>query len=135
MAKSSDYILANEVDGEPLTESWPLRLVGDGVATDGSLGGHSVGGVATVALTVFEAETPVPEIRIIKYGEDCQTVLAEETVTYQWMEENLEVIGDGKTVYRYEGIIFDPEDEWGDNIAVPKDFKIENAVKGTGSRI
>jgi len=131
VAKSSDYILANEVDGEPLTESWPLRLVGDGVATDGSLGGHSVGGVATVALTDFEAETPVPEIRIIKYGEDGQTVLAEETVTYQWMEENLEVIGDGKTVYRYEGIIFDPEDEWGDNIAVPKDFKIENAVKGT----
>lgn len=134
VAKSSDYILANECDGGPLTDSWPLRLVGDGVATDGSLGGHSVGGVATIVLTNFEAEIPVPEVRIVKYGEDGKTILAEKTVTYQWMEENLEVIGDGKTVYKYEGISNDPDDIWGDKISVPKDFKIENAIKGTRVR-
>ncbi len=66
------------------------------MAKDGSLGGRSVGNVVEIELTAFEAAKPVPEIRIVKYAEDGVTVLAEKTVDYRWMEENLDVIGDGK---------------------------------------
>ncbi len=93
VAWSNDYIIANKLNGKPITESGPLRLVGDGVAKDGALGGHSVGSVAEIELTAFEEATPVPSLRIVKYAEDGATVLAEKTVDYRWMEDNLEVIG------------------------------------------
>jgi len=53
VAWSNDYIIANKLNGKPITESGPLRLVGDGVAKDGALGGHSVGSVAEIELTAF----------------------------------------------------------------------------------
>ena len=134
VAWSSDYLIANRVNGKPLTDSWPLRLVGDGVAKDGALGGHSVGSVVEIELTEFQAATPAPEVRIVKYAEDNVTVIAEKTVDYLWMEENLETIGDGKTVYRYEGITNNPDDIWGDTETYPGGYKIENAVKGTRVR-
>ena len=45
VAWSNDFIIANQLNGKPLTDSGPLRLVGAGVAKDGSLGGRSVGNV------------------------------------------------------------------------------------------
>ena len=48
---------------------------------------------------------------------------------YLWMEKELEVIGDGKTVYRYEGITNNPDDIWDADETYPGGFKIENAVK------
>ena len=45
------------------------------------------------------------------------------------MEKELEVIGDGKTVYRYEGITNNPDDIWDADETYPGGFKIENAVK------
>ena len=134
VAWSNDYIIANKLNGKPITESGPLRLVGDGVAKDGALGGHSVGSVAEIELTAFEEATPVPSLRIVKYAEDGVTVLAEKTVDYRWMEENLEVIGDGKTVYKFEGVTNNPDDVWDAAETYPGGFKITNAVKGTRVR-
>ncbi|MGI6575593.1 MAG: S-layer homology domain-containing protein [bacterium] len=134
VAWSNDYIIANQCNGKPLTSAWPLRLVGDGVAKDGSLGGTSVGNVVEIALTSFAANQPVPEIRIIKYSEDGTTIVAERTVDYKWMEKNLEVIGDGKTVYKFEGITNDPNDVWDAAETYPGGFKVANAVKGTRIR-
>ena len=66
------------------------------------LSGTSVGSIAEIELTSFETAQDIPEVRIVKYDEDGVTILKEITVDYLWMEKELEVIGDGKTVYRYE---------------------------------
>jgi hypothetical protein len=49
-------------------------------------------------------------VNVIKYAPDGTTILDETTVTYQWMEDNLPVQGDGATHYYYQGPVF--EDEW-----------------------
>jgi hypothetical protein len=136
VAQSSDYIVANKINGEKLSgSSWPLRLVGDGVAkTDGSLGGKAVGNIAEIELTDFNAVQPIPELHVIKYDEDRTTILDEITVDYLWMQENLEVIGDGTTVYKFQGVTFDPDELWDPEETCPTGFKIENAVKGTRIR-
>jgi len=133
IAWSSDYIIANKLNGAPLTGSWPLRLVGNGVANDGALGGFSVGNIAEIELTSFETALPIPEVRIIKYAEDNTTILDETTADYLWMERDsgLDVIGDGTTVYRYEGITNNPDDVWDADETYPGGYKIANAVKGT----
>ncbi|OPX86461.1 MAG: Endo-1,4-beta-xylanase A precursor [Pelotomaculum sp. PtaB.Bin104] len=132
VAWSNDYIIANKCNGEPLTESWPLRLVGAGVAKDdGSLSGTSVGNIVEIELTSFETVLPVPEVRVIKYAEDGTTILNEVTVDYLWMQENLDVIGDGTTEYRYEAITNNPDDVWDAAETYPGGYKIVNSVKGT----
>jgi DMSO/TMAO reductase YedYZ molybdopterin-dependent catalytic subunit len=135
VAMSNDYIIANQINGEPLADAWPLRLVGDGVAkADGSLGGSSVGNIAEIELTDFETALPIPEVRIIKYDTDRVSILDEVTVDYLWMKDNRDVIGDGTTVYKYEAITNDPDDVWDAAETYPGGFKIENAVKGTRVR-
>ncbi|TEB15757.1 Kappa-carrageenase precursor [Pelotomaculum sp. FP] len=132
VAWSNDYIIANKCNDAPLTDGAPLRLVGAGVASvEGVLSGTSVGNIEEIELTSFETAQPIPEVRIIKYAEDRTTVLDEITVDYLWMQENLEVIGDGTTVYRYEGITNNPDDVWDAGETYPGGYKIENAVKGT----
>ena len=132
VAWSNNYIIANKLNGKPLTDSWPLRLVGTGVAkADGFLSGTSVSNIAEIALTSFETAVPIPEVRIIKYGEDHTTILQEKTVDYLWMQSNLEVIGDGTTVYRYEGITNNPDDVWDADETYPGGYKVANAVKGS----
>jgi len=136
-SSDSDYIIANKCNGEELTgKSWPLRLVGAGVSSNGALGGNSVGGIAEIELTSFEALEPLPEIRIVKYAEDGVTVLQERTVDYMWMENEsgFDVIGDGKIVYKFEGITNNPDDVWAADGSYPGGFKIEDAIKGTRIR-
>lgn len=52
-------------------------------------------------------------LTITKLDSDGLTVLAEETVTYEWLEENLPVMGDGNIHYYHQGPVFvdnsDPE--------------------------
>jgi hypothetical protein len=52
-------------------------------------------------------------LTIIKYAADGTTVLAQTTVTYQWMRDNMPVLGDGTTHYYHQGPVFidnaDPE--------------------------
>ena len=132
VANSDKYIVANKMNGKALTDSAPLRLVGSGVAkADGSLGGTSVGNIAEIELTEFGTARPIPELRIIKFAEDQTTIVKEMTVDYMWMEKNLAVVGDGKTVYRYEGITGNPADVWDQAETYPGGYKIENAVKGS----
>jgi len=135
VARSNDYILANQCNGKPLEgELWPLCLVGDGPAPDGKLGDATVWNVVEIALTSLDAPQTVPELRIVKYGEDGKTIIAEKVVDYKWMRANLEVIGDGKTVYKFEGITNDPNDVWDAAETYPGGFKIANAVMGTRLR-
>lgn len=131
VSRSNDYIIANKCNGEPLTDSWPLRLVGDGVAKpDGTLGGTSVGNVAEIELISFET-VEIPKLHIVKYGEDGVTVIAERTVDYLFLESEFDVIGDGTKVYKFEGITNNPDDVWDADETYPGGFKIANAVKGT----
>ena len=134
-SSDSDYIIANKCNGEELIgKSWPLRLVGAGVSVNGALGGNSVGGIAEIELTEFGDIQPLPEVRIVKYAEDGATVLQEKTVDYMWMESELDVIGDGETIYRFEGITNNPDDVWAADGSYPGGFKIEDAIKGTRVR-
>lgn len=136
--KNSNYIIANKCNGEPLTgKSAPLRLVGSGVANaDNTLGGKSIGGIAEIKLTSFATggSGVVPELRIVKYGEDGVTIVDEVTIDYLEMMERFDTIGDGETVYKYEGVTFKPDDIWGVDQTYPGGFKIANAIKGTKVR-
>jgi DMSO/TMAO reductase YedYZ molybdopterin-dependent catalytic subunit len=132
--KSSDYIIANKFNGVPLTDSGPLRLVGTGVAKDdGSLSGKSVGNIVEIELTSFATGGGgiIPELRIVKYAEDGTTILAEETLNYIDMKDRFKVIGDGTTVYKFQGITNDPENIWDPEETNLGGFKIANAVMGT----
>jgi len=55
-------------------------------------------------MTAVSAATT--EIHITKYAADNVTVINETTVTYQWMEANLPVMGDGTTHYYHQGPVF-----------------------------
>ena len=58
---------------------------------------------AYICMTASAATT---EVHIVKYAADNMTVLSEKTVTYQWMEANLPVMGDGITHYYHQGPVF-----------------------------
>ena len=45
-------------------------------------------------------------VTVIKYASDNTTVLGQTTVTYQWMRDNLPVLGDGVTHYYCQGPVF-----------------------------
>lgn len=145
LTTSDEIIIANNMNGEPLAAdgekpSYPLKLVGPTIT-----GGNSVGNIVEIeliGLPVFSEKSgsdsteqseqkEIPQIHIVKYETDGKTIINETTVDYQWMEDNLEVIGDGKTTYKYEGITNNPEDLWNSNQSFSNGFKIESAVKGT----
>jgi hypothetical protein len=71
------------------------------------------------------------ELHIVKYAADGTTVLAETTVSYQWMEENLPVLGDGATHYYHQGPVFEG-DMW--DPSETQNLKDKGAVKGTNAR-
>ena len=77
---------------------------------------------------------PSTALHVVKYAEDGTTVLNETTVTYQWMETNLPVQGDGKTHFYHQGPVFvdDKEGQWDANETT--NFKDMGAVKGTAVR-
>ncbi len=50
------------------------------------------------------------DVTVTKLASDGVTVLNQTTVDWQWMKENLPVIGDGETIYYMQGPIF--EDAW-----------------------
>ncbi len=71
------------------------------------------------------------ELHIIKYAADGTTVLDETTVSYQWMEENLPVHGDGVTHYYHQGPIFEG-DMW--DPSETQNLKDKGAMMGTNAR-
>ena len=85
------------------------------------------------------ANAATTSVTIIKYASDNTTVLAQTTVTYQWMEANLPVLGDGTTHYYHQGPVFiDNADEateqalrWNPAEDTNVQEKDMGAVKGT----
>jgi hypothetical protein len=71
------------------------------------------------------------ELNIVKYAADGTTILDETTVTYQWMEDNLPVYGDGVTHYYHQGPVFEG-DMW--DPSETHNLKDKGAVKGTNAR-
>lgn len=80
-----------------------------------------------VSATTVQAVEPTTEVHVVKYAED-GTILDETTVTYQWMEANLPIYGDGVTHYYHQGPVFEG-DKWDPNETA--NFKDKGAVKGT----
>lgn len=70
------------------------------------------------------------ELHIVKYAADGTTVVAESTVSYQWMEENLPVHGDGETQYYHQGPVFEG-DMW--DPSETENLKDKGAVMGTNT--
>jgi hypothetical protein len=68
-------------------------------------------------------------VHVVKYAADGVTVVDEETVNYQWMEDNLPKCGDGVTHYYLQGPSFDPDNLWDPNETV--NLKDKGAVMGT----
>jgi hypothetical protein len=68
-------------------------------------------------------------ITVTKYDVDGTTILAQETLTYEEMEAQLPVQGDGVTQYYYQGPTFDPDNIWDPDETV--NLKNKGAVKGT----
>jgi hypothetical protein len=83
-----------------------------------------LGTVSTASATVGATTS----VHLVKYDTDGVTVLAEKTVDYKWMEQNLKVYGDGKTHYYHQGPIFEG-DIW--DPSELNNLKDKGAVKGT----
>ena len=85
--------------------------------------------IVSLAAPALAATTVV---NVTKYAADETTILNETTVTYQWMETNLTVQGDGVTEYFHQGPIFDsPPGPWDESETVTTSYKSKGAVKGT----
>jgi hypothetical protein len=92
-----------------------------------------------VVLLTAAASAATTQVHIAKYADDNVTVINETTVSYQWMETNLPVMGDGTTRYYHQGPVFvddaDParEEQLRWNTAEDTNVKDKDmgAVKGT----
>lgn len=80
---------------------------------------------------VVSAAGATTTMHLVKYNPDGKMVLAEKTVDYKWMMNNLPVKGDGTTHYYHQGPVFEG-DVWdpAENI----NLKDKGAVKGTDVR-
>ncbi|RZB29299.1 MAG: hypothetical protein AEth_01267 [Candidatus Argoarchaeum ethanivorans] len=81
--------------------------------------------ILSSAVPVIAATT---EVNITKYASDDTTILNKTTVTYQWMEANLAVQGDGFVNYSNQGPVFEG-DKWDTTETV--NLKDKGYVKGT----
>ncbi len=80
------------------------------------------------------ATSPTTSVTIIKYDSDGTTVLDQETVTWEWMRDNLAVQGDGVTHYYHQGPSFDKtsfETIWDPGETVNVDSRDYGACQGT----
>ena len=75
------------------------------------LQGRYIPVLLALILMVGMGSAATTEVHIVKYAVDGTTVLNETTVTYQWMMNNLPVLGDGVTHYYAQGPVFkdDPD--------------------------
>ncbi len=82
-------------------------------------------------LLVAPAMAATTQLHIVKYANDKTTILNETTKTYQWLEANLPVLGDGTTHYYSQGPTFDDNNLWDDAESLNIDTRDWGAVKGT----
>ena len=103
----------------------------------------SLAGIRSVILVLFIAvltivggveASPTTNVHIVKFSTDGNTMLAERSVDYQWLESHLPVMGDGRTHYYHQGPVFadNKSDQW--DPMETKNFKDQGAVKGTDIR-
>jgi hypothetical protein len=93
-------------------------------------------------LAVHGVMATTTSLHIQKIGVDGKRILAEETVDYRWMEQNLPVEGDGTVHYYHQGPVFvddpDPAAEELLRWNQPEDRNVREkdmgAVKGTNLR-
>jgi hypothetical protein len=90
--------------------------------------------VLLCSLVNAASAAPSTAVHVVRYAADGTTILNATTVTYQWMEANLPVQGDGKIHYYHQGPVFvdDKEGQWDVNETI--NFKDEGAVMGTDVR-
>lgn len=62
--------------------------------------------ILALILIVTSVSSATTQVEIVKYANDGKTVLSQRTVSYQWMMNNLPVLGDGVTHYYHQGPIF-----------------------------
>ena len=130
VARNNGLIVANTLNGSPLEDSFPLRLVGPALPE----ASYGVGNLVKIELTDFcEPEGSIP-LTIVKYADDGVTELSNVTVTWEWMADNLPVYGDGVTEYKFEGLCWPPNDPWDMAETYPGGFKVSEAMKGTSIR-
>ena len=87
--------------------------------------------LVTPMTSVALAAGATTTVHLVRYGDDGLTVLAEKTVDYKWMMENLTVYGDGVTHYYHQGPVFEG-DVWDPGETV--NLKDKGAVKGSNIR-
>jgi hypothetical protein len=78
-----------------------------------------------------QAAGATTELQIVRYAADGATILEETTISYQWMEANLPVYGDGVTHYFHQGPVFEG-DMW--DPSETQNLKDKGAVMGTNAR-
>lgn len=93
-------------------------------------------GMVAVLLTCVSGISALPttDITVAVYSTDGTTILNSTQVSYQWLETNLPVMGDGRTHYYHQGPVFveSKEAQWDRNETA--NFKDMGAVKGTSLR-
>ena len=62
--------------------------------------------LAAGTLIIAPCMAATTQLHVVKYANDRTTVINETTVTYQWMESHLPVLGDGVTRYYHQGPVF-----------------------------
>jgi len=84
--------------------------------------------VVLAITTIFTVcADPTTEVCVAKYASD-GSLLNETTVSYQWMETNLPIYGDGIFHYYHQGPVFEG-DKW--DINETSNFKDKGAVMGS----
>ncbi len=84
--------------------------------------------ISVALLPPVQAAGATSSLHIVKYDKDGTKILGEKTVTYQWLEKNLPVQGDGHTHYYLQGPVFEG-DMW--DPLETTNLKDKGAVKGT----
>jgi len=86
--------------------------------------------VMCILMSSAHGTDPTTQVHIVKYASDETTILNEINITYQTMESDLPVCGDGVTHYYHQGPVFDsPPGPWDENETT--NFKDKGALKGT----
>ncbi len=69
--------------------------------------------IMCILISSVHGTDPTTQVHIIKYASDETTILNETNITYQAMESDLPVCGDGVTHYYHQGPVFDsPPGPW-----------------------
>ncbi len=88
----------------------------------------------TSAMICSAVTAVTTSLHIVRYANDGTTILNETTKTYQWLESNLPVLGDGVTHFYSQGPTFNNSDVWDNAEWQNVDTRDWGAVKGSNLR-